>query len=188
MLSAAGDPRLVYPRPTMPDAALILPHAYAHAHTSSSTAAHARRAACCDHAPHTRPGPRQAARAHPEAHPTDPATSRAHVPAPHVAYHRYRAHHANAGATYSAHAESPHAHARHQDEAANHAHATAHHAAERGGTHSAHHAYIIDMSLAPALFMDMKDIPLPIGAAFPAATWPLLKLLFGVVAACLSRC
>ncbi|KAH9034504.1 hypothetical protein EDB85DRAFT_1947757 [Lactarius pseudohatsudake] len=48
--------------------------------------------------------------------------------------------------------------------------------------------YIIDMSPAPGLFIDMKGMLLPIGAAFPAATWPLLKLLVGVVAACPSRC
>ncbi len=34
------------------------------------------------------------------------------------------------------------------------------------------------------LFMFMKGMPVPIGVVVPAATWPLLKLLFGVLEAC----
>jgi len=48
---------------------------------------------------------------------------------------------------------------------------------------------IVDMLPAPAagLFTDMKGMLLPIGvAAFVGVTWPLLKLLGGVVAMC--RC
>ena len=46
--------------------------------------------------------------------------------------------------------------------------------------------YIIDMSPAPALFIDMNDILLHIGVAFPVATSLLLSLVFGVVVTC--RC
>src|ERR1700677_4307929 len=39
--------------------------------------------------------------------------------------------------------------------------------------------YIIDLSPAPGLLMDMKGMLLPIGVALLTATWPLLKLLVG---------
>ena len=46
--------------------------------------------------------------------------------------------------------------------------------------------YIMDMSPALALFMFMNGMPVPIVAVVPVATWPLLKLLFGVLDVC--RC
>ena len=189
MLSAVADARgprvLVYPQPTTLDTA----H-----HTHTLPHAHVRRAAHPSSArrDHTCAGPRHADGAHPETYPTDPAASHAHVPSAHAACRRHRAHRSDARATHPApptHAKSPHAHAHHRVEAAHHAHVPTHHGAIKvvpiplimGW-------YIIDMSPAPALFIDMNGILLPIGAALPAVAWPLLKLLFGVVAARPNRC
>ncbi|KAH9040853.1 hypothetical protein EDB83DRAFT_2318279 [Lactarius deliciosus] len=120
-----------------------------------------------DHAPMPAPVPVVPIVRIPRRIPPTPSPPTTHAPSDHIARHRLRAYADAPSIAHIPHAESPHA-------------------CPRLPWHRKGWCPIRS-SCAPALHVDMKGILPPISVGFPAATWPLLELLFGGVVKALSK-